>query len=86
MSRVGKGRQMMLFNKLPFLFPKVCVAGRENLVFTLTKMGVRNRHGSPSSGVYRVYSMTRVNMGKQDIQGVYRVHSITRVNMSKQDI
>ena len=30
--------------------------------------------------------MTRVNMGKQDIQGVYRVQSTTRLNMVKQDI
>ena len=36
-------------------------------------------------GVYRVYSITRVNMGKQDI-GMYRVHSITRVFMGTQDI
>ena len=42
--------------------------------------------------IYRVHSITRVNMGKQDIQGytgstvllgktwVYRVYSMTRVN------
>ena len=77
---------MMVFNKMTFLFPKVCVAERETTVFTLTKMRMRNRHDNTSSGVYRVYSMTRVNLGKQDIQGVYRVHSITRVNMGKQDI
>ena len=86
MSRVAKERQAMLFYKLTFLFPKVCVAGHENTVFTLTKTGVRNRHGNPSSKVYRVYSMTRVNLGKLDIQGVNRVPSITRVNMGKQDI
>ena len=38
-------------------------------------------------GVYKVYSMTRVNMGSQDIYiGVYRVYSMTRVNMGTQDI
>ena len=30
--------------------------------------------------------MTRVNMGKQDIEGFYRVYSMTRVNMGIQDI
>ena len=37
-------------------------------------------------GVYRVYSITKVNMGTQDIYGYYRVYSITRVNMATQDI
>ena len=37
-------------------------------------------------GVCRVYSITRVNMGTQDIQGYTGYTSITRVNMGKQDI
>ena len=36
-------------------------------------------------GVYRVYSITRVNMYTRYI-GVYRVYSMTRVNMGTQDI
>ena len=37
-------------------------------------------------GVYKGNSITRVNMGTQDIQGYTRVYSITRVNMGTQDI
>ena len=42
--------------------------------------------------VYKVYRLTRVNTGKQDITGytryigVYRVYSITKVNMGAQGI
>ena len=45
-----------------------------------------------NKGVYRVYSITRVFMGAQDIHGytgyigVYKVYSITWVNMGTQDI
>ena len=44
---------------------------------------------------YKVYSITRVNMGTQDIYGytgytgyigVYRVYNITRVSMGTQNI
>ena len=37
-------------------------------------------------GVYRVYSITRVNSGYIGYIGVYKVYSITRVNMGTQDI
>ena len=43
-------------------------------------------------GVYRVYVITRVNMGTEDKHGytgytrVYRVYSVTRVNMGTEDM
>ena len=37
-------------------------------------------------GVYRVYSIIRVNIGYTGYRRVYRVYSITRVNIGTQDI
>ena len=66
---------------------------------TLVNMGKQNKQGYTGYtetleltwvhriyiGVYRVYSITTVNVYTRYI-GVYRVYSITRVNMGTQDV